>query len=257
MGEREFYGRRFKISGEVLDPRPETETLIESSLAEPFTRILDLGTGSGCILVTLLAERLTATGLGTDLSESACLQASANAVLHRVQARANIVQSDWFDQVDGQFDLIVSNPPYIALSEMDGLEAEVRDHEPEMALTDGGDGLGALSADHSRRCAASDPGRSVNRRNRPDTGRVGDGADGRSRADRPAGGKRFGRARPGYSGTARINPARCDQIAPIRRKKQQKMGSGPCLNAQDVFTQPRCASPSYFSSRATLKPNSR
>lgn len=143
LGEREFYGRRFKISGEVLDPRPETETLIESALAEPFTRVLDLGTGSGCILVTLLAEQKTATGLGTDLSEVACLQASANAVLHRVQARASIIQSDWFDQVDGQFDLIVSNPPYIALNEMAGLEEEVRRHEPEMALTDGGDGLGA------------------------------------------------------------------------------------------------------------------
>ncbi|MFT7593451.1 MAG: release factor glutamine methyltransferase [Paracoccaceae bacterium] len=143
LGEREFYGRRFKISSEVLDPRPETETLIESALAEPFIRVLDLGTGSGCILVTLLAEQPTATGLGTDLSESACLQASANAVLHRVQARASIIQSDWFDQVDGQFDLIVSNPPYIALAEMPGLEEEVRRHEPEMALTDGGDGLGA------------------------------------------------------------------------------------------------------------------
>ena len=143
LGEREFYGRRFKISGEVLDPRPETETLIESALAEPFTRALDLGTGSGCILVTLLAEQQTATGLGTDLSDSACLQASANAVLHRVQARADIIQSDWFDRVEGQFDLIVSNPPYIALDEMAGLAEEVRRHEPEMALTDGGDGLGA------------------------------------------------------------------------------------------------------------------
>ena len=143
VGEREFYGRRFKISGEVLDPRPENETLIESALAEPFDRVLDLGTGSGAILVTLLAEQQSATGLGTDLSEAACLQASANAVLHRVQARADIIQSDWFDQVDGQFDLIVSNPPYIALDEMPGLEEEVRRHEPEMALTDGGDGLEA------------------------------------------------------------------------------------------------------------------
>ncbi len=143
LGEREFYGRRFKISGEVLDPRPETEILIEAALAEPYDRVLDLGTGSGCIVVTLLAERDTARGLGTDLSEAACLQASANAVLHRVQERAEIVQSDWFDRVDGQFDLIVSNPPYIALDEMAGLSQEVRQHEPEMALSDGGDGLGA------------------------------------------------------------------------------------------------------------------
>jgi release factor glutamine methyltransferase len=143
LGEREFYGRRFKVSGDVLDPRPDTETLIEAALALPFDRVLDLGVGSGCILVTLLAENETASGVGIDLSEVACLQASANAVLHRVQHRAEIRQSDWLDNVQGTFDLIVSNPPYIALDEMQGLEAEVRQHEPEMALTDGGDGLGA------------------------------------------------------------------------------------------------------------------
>jgi release factor glutamine methyltransferase len=143
IGERDFYGRRFKVSADVLDPRPETETLIEAALAEPFERVLDLGVGSGCILVTLLAEQQGALGLGVDLSEAACLQASANAVLHRVEARADIRQSDWFSAVKGQFDLIVSNPPYIALDEMDGLSAEVRDHEPQMALTDGADGLSA------------------------------------------------------------------------------------------------------------------
>lgn len=143
IGERDFYGRRFKVSGEVLDPRPETETLIEAALAEPFESVLDLGTGSGCILVTLLAEQQGATGLGVDLSEAACLQASANAVLHRVAARADIRASDWFSAVTGRFDLVVSNPPYIALAEMGGLSAEVRDHEPQMALTDGGDGLSA------------------------------------------------------------------------------------------------------------------
>ena len=143
LGEREFYGRRFKVSGDVLDPRPETECLIEAALSVPFQRVLDLGIGSGCILVTLLAEQQDATGLGVDLSEAACLQASANAVMHRVEARADIRQSDWFKAVDGKFDLIVSNPPYIALTEMPDLSVEVREHEPEMALTDGGDGLGA------------------------------------------------------------------------------------------------------------------
>ncbi len=143
VGERAFYGRRFKVSRDVLDPRPETETLIEAALAEPFDRVLDLGVGSGCVLVTLLAERKQATGLGVDISEAACLQASANAVLHGVAARADIRVSDWFENVSGQFDLIVSNPPYIALSEMAGLSDEVRRHEPEIALTDGGDGLGA------------------------------------------------------------------------------------------------------------------
>lgn len=143
IGEREFYGRRFKVSGDVLDPRPETETLIEAALSRPYARVLDLGTGSGCILVTLLAERPEATGLGVDLSEAACLQASANAVLHGVADRADIRQSDWLSDVKGGFDLIVSNPPYIAVSEMASLSPEVRGHEPEMALTDGGDGLGA------------------------------------------------------------------------------------------------------------------
>ncbi|MFW8592790.1 peptide chain release factor N(5)-glutamine methyltransferase [Cribrihabitans neustonicus] len=143
IGEREFYGRRFKVSREVLDPRPETETLIEAALAEPYSRVLDLGLGSGCILVTLLAERAESTGLGVDLSEAACLQASANAVMHRVAERADICLSDWFEQVTGKFDLIVSNPPYIALDEMAELSEEVRGHEPDMALTDGGDGLGA------------------------------------------------------------------------------------------------------------------
>lgn len=146
VGEREFYGRRFKISADVLDPRPETETLIEAALAEPFERVLDLGIGSGCILVTLLAERGSATGLGVDLSEAACLQASANAVLHRVADRAEIVQSDWLAQVSGRFDLVVANPPYIAADEMPGLADEVRRHEPAMALSDGGDGLGAYRA---------------------------------------------------------------------------------------------------------------
>ncbi len=143
LGEREFYGRRFKISREVLDPRPETETLIEAALAEPFTRLLDLGVGSGCILVTLLAECDAATGIGSDLSQAACLQASANAVLHRVDTRARILQSDWFDGIEGRFDLIVANPPYISLDEMGALGDEVRLHEPHLALCDDGDGLGA------------------------------------------------------------------------------------------------------------------
>ena len=141
VGQRAFYGRDFKVSRDVLDPRPETESLIELALSEPFERVLDLGTGSGCILVTLLAEQQDARGLGLDLSEAACLQASANAVLHGVQARAEITQSDWFSAAEGRFDLIVSNPPYLAQSEMADVSPELRLHEPEMALTDGQDGL--------------------------------------------------------------------------------------------------------------------
>lgn len=141
IGEREFYGRRFNVSRDVLDPRPETETLIEAALAEPFASVLDIGTGSGCILVTLLAERKNAVGVGTDLSEAACLQAAANAVLNNVNTCADIYQSDWFGAVRGRYDLIVSNPPYLAAAEMADVSPELRDHEPRMALTDEADGL--------------------------------------------------------------------------------------------------------------------
>ncbi|WP_299692612.1 peptide chain release factor N(5)-glutamine methyltransferase [uncultured Tateyamaria sp.] len=143
VGRRAFYGRDFRVSDAVLDPRPETETLIEAALSAPFNRVLDLGTGSGCILVTLLAEREHATGVGVDLSEAACLEASANAVAQHVADRAEIICSNWFDGVDGRYDLIVANPPYIAAAEMSGLAPEVTRHEPRMALTDEGDGLSA------------------------------------------------------------------------------------------------------------------
>ncbi|WP_171618846.1 MULTISPECIES: peptide chain release factor N(5)-glutamine methyltransferase [unclassified Ruegeria] len=152
LGEREFYGRKFWVSRDVLDPRPETETLIEAALSAPFDHVLDLGVGSGCILITLLAERTSASGVGVDLSEAACLQASANAVEHHVEGRVDIVRSNWFENIDGQFDLIVSNPPYVSVEEMADLSPEVKEHEPRMALTDEGDGLGAY-----RRIAASAP----------------------------------------------------------------------------------------------------
>lgn len=143
VGSRAFYGRRFETSRDVLDPRPETETLIEVALMHPFDTVLDLGCGSGCILVTLLAERENATGVGVDISPAACLQTSANAVLHRVDDRIKVLQSNWLDAVEGRFDLIVSNPPYIAADEMGNVQPEVRDHEPREALTDNADGLSA------------------------------------------------------------------------------------------------------------------
>ena len=127
----------------MLDPRPETETLVELALGKPFERVLDLGVGSGAILVTLLAERAEATGLGVDISETACLQASANAVLHGVAGRADIQTSDWFGAVEGRFDLIVANPPYLAAEEMQDVAPELSQHEPRIALTDEGDGLSA------------------------------------------------------------------------------------------------------------------
>ncbi|MBY6005854.1 peptide chain release factor N(5)-glutamine methyltransferase [Salipiger bermudensis] len=155
-GRRQFYGREFLVTPEVLDPRPETEILIEAALAGPFSRVLDLGTGSGCILLTLLAEREGATGIGTDLSQEALEVAFWNRNALRLEARAALARGDWFGALGEddreRFDLIVSNPPYIALDEMTGLSPEVRDHEPRMALTDEGDGLTAY-----RRIAAGAP----------------------------------------------------------------------------------------------------
>jgi release factor glutamine methyltransferase len=145
-GRREFWGRSFRVTPDVLDPRPETETLVALALSEPFATVLDLGTGSGCLLVTLLAERPGATGLGTDVSEAALSVARANAEQHGVAARAAFLGADWFAGVGGRFDLIVSNPPYIAAGEMAGLAPEVRDWEPHLALTDGADGLSAYRA---------------------------------------------------------------------------------------------------------------
>lgn len=158
VGMRAFYGRDFVVTPDVLDPRPETETLIEAALSLPFERVLDLGTGSGCILLTLLAETEGSWGVGSDLSPEALLVAAQNQVRLGLEARADLIQSDWFADVAGHFDLIVSNPPYIALSEMSELAPEVRDHEPRLALTDEGDGLAAYRAicDGALRCL--DPG---------------------------------------------------------------------------------------------------
>ncbi len=146
LGYREFYGRRFKVTRNVLDPRPETEILIEVALQDAFASVIDLGTGSGCILLTLLAEMPEARGVGTDLSEDACRVAEDNMHALDLGERAAILRTSWADGIEGQVDLVVSNPPYIGLDEMDGLSPEVHDHEPHMALTDGGDGLSAYRA---------------------------------------------------------------------------------------------------------------
>ncbi|MEM1235651.1 MAG: peptide chain release factor N(5)-glutamine methyltransferase [Pseudomonadota bacterium] len=145
IGEREFYGRMFYVTRDVLDPRPETETLVAAALEEPFERVLDLGTGSGAILMTLLAEQVDATGLGTDVSIGALAIAEKNARRMALLKRVQVIRSDWWETVTGQFDLIVSNPPYVAQAEMAGLGPELR-HEPQGALTDGEDGLSAYRA---------------------------------------------------------------------------------------------------------------
>lgn len=146
VGRRAFWGREFEVTGDVLDPRPETECLIERALAQPFSQVLDLGTGTGIIAVTLLAERPSATGVATDLSAAALSVAEQNAKVHGVADRLWVTECDWYQGVAGTFDLIVSNPPYIAEAEMADLAPEVRNHDPRIALTDGADGLTAYRA---------------------------------------------------------------------------------------------------------------
>ncbi|AXX98127.1 peptide chain release factor N(5)-glutamine methyltransferase [Profundibacter amoris] len=143
IGTREFFSRDFIVTADVLDPRPETELLVETALAAPFETVLDLGTGSGCILLSLLAENGSATGQGSDTSPAALNIAEQNATRLGLEKRTSFIRSDWFDNIDGRFDLIVSNPPYIAADEMPALSPEVRNWEPLIALTPGGDGLDA------------------------------------------------------------------------------------------------------------------
>ncbi|MEM9058873.1 MAG: peptide chain release factor N(5)-glutamine methyltransferase [Pseudomonadota bacterium] len=146
-GCREFWRRPFRVTRDVLDPRPETETLIAEALHRgPQPRILDLGLGTGCILLTLLAEWPNAQGTGVEISEAALAVARTNAQDLGVDGRADLRLGNWYDGINGPFDLIVSNPPYIAADEIEGLSVEVRDFEPIEALTDGSDGLDAYSA---------------------------------------------------------------------------------------------------------------
>lgn len=145
IGTRLFWGRDFRVTPAVLDPRPETETLVEVALRCDFQRVLDLGTGSGCILLTLLAERKGATGMGVDASEDALKIAVENRAALGLERAAIFTVSDWFSRVVGQFDLIVANPPYISLLEMAGLAPEVSRWEPMAALTPGVSGLEAYA----------------------------------------------------------------------------------------------------------------
>ncbi|SOC14044.1 [protein release factor]-glutamine N5-methyltransferase [Rhodobacter sp. JA431] len=145
-GHRAFWKHEFRVTRDTLDPRPETELLVEVALEEPFARVLDLGTGTGCVLLSLLADSPEAKGVGTDISEAALTVAKENAARLSLMDRAAFVHGDWFHGVEGRFDLIVSNPPYITEEEMTHLAPEVRDWEPHQALTPGGDGLGAYRA---------------------------------------------------------------------------------------------------------------
>jgi len=148
VGEKEFWSHTFFVEPGVLIPRPDTETIIEAILNAVVDRkkplsILDLGTGTGCILITLLKELPHAVGVGVDISEVALGIAAKNAIRHGVSDRISWISSDWLGNVNGSFDIIVANPPYIDVDDYRGLGRSVRDFEPQVALVGGTDGLGA------------------------------------------------------------------------------------------------------------------
>ncbi len=149
VGHREFYKADFKVSTDVLSPRPDSETLVESALALPLAasaRILDLGTGSGCLLISLLAERPQARGTAVDISPAALQIARENAATVGVTKQIKFVCADWFEhdfstKIGGPFALIISNPPYIPSAEIATLAPEVKNYDPRLALDGGVDGL--------------------------------------------------------------------------------------------------------------------
>src|SRR5215831_10997818 len=149
LGEREFYGRTFGISPATLDPRPDSETLIDATLKlvalegwqSRALRILDVGTGSGSLLLTLLAELPGAFGVGTDVSAAALEMARGNAVRLGLAGSAGWLAGDLVEAVRGPFDILISNPPYIPTCEIAQVEPEVREHDPILALDGGPDGV--------------------------------------------------------------------------------------------------------------------
>lgn len=148
LGRKGFWKIMLQVTPDVLTPRPDTETVVEYVLRDfpehAAWSVLDLGVGSGAILLAILAERPAAKGLGVDVSESALAVARENAANLGLAGRVALLRGDWTAGLDGAgFDLVVSNPPYIASAVIDGLEPEVRDHEPRLALEGGADGLDA------------------------------------------------------------------------------------------------------------------
>ncbi|MFK7903296.1 MAG: peptide chain release factor N(5)-glutamine methyltransferase [Nitratireductor sp.] len=144
IGKREFFGRAFEVHEDVLDPRPETELLVERILQDFDGRVAkfcEIGIGSGAISVSLLCEQAKLEGLGTDISNTAIKAASINANNHGVEDRLQIVSTDCLKGIEGPFDFVVSNPPYIISKEIDELQIEVKNHDPAIALDGGADGL--------------------------------------------------------------------------------------------------------------------
>ena len=151
LGAREFWGLPFVLSSETLVPRPESETVVEAALAawpdrDAPLQVLDLGVGSGCLLVAILSERPRAHGLGIDRAPGALRTARANAAALGAGGRCAFAASNWADAIAGPFDLVVSNPPYIATADISRLDPEVALHDPGAALDGGPDGLVAYRA---------------------------------------------------------------------------------------------------------------
>jgi release factor glutamine methyltransferase len=151
LGSREFWSLSFKVTADTLDPRPDTETLVEAALSaipdrQAALRLLDFGTGTGCILLALLSELPQATGVGIDASPAALAVARENAKTLGLSHRAGFVLGDWGRGIDQAFDVILANPPYIPEGDIDGLEAEVALFEPRDALAGGDDGLDCYRA---------------------------------------------------------------------------------------------------------------
>ncbi len=150
LGMREFWGLAFAVTPATLDPRPDSETLVETALtllrdaAAP--RILDLGTGTGCLLLSLLHERSDAHGTGIDISDEALAVAASNAARLGLSPRASFRCGNWTGGIEGRFDLVISNPPYIRRTDIETLDREVREHDPRLALDGGEDGLDAYRA---------------------------------------------------------------------------------------------------------------
>lgn len=146
IGEKEFFGLRFEVNSDTLVPRPDTETLVAAVLKfcktlDHAPRILDLGTGSGAILLAVLHNDLQATGLGVDRSPDALEVATQNAKALGLDERVSFLEGNWTSGLEGPFDVIVTNPPYIPSTDMAGLMPDVRDFEPAGALNGGPDGL--------------------------------------------------------------------------------------------------------------------
>ena len=151
LGYREFWSLRFEVSADTLDPRPDSETLIEAALAalgdrSRACRVLDFGTGSGCLLLALLSELPNAMGMGVDLSEGALETARRNAAALGLAGRVEFQRGNWGSGLGGQWDVILANPPYIPSRELEGLMPEVARYEPWSALDGGVDGLDAYRA---------------------------------------------------------------------------------------------------------------